>query len=175
MINMTGLMIEAMVSILLLLTILYCVRLNAQLKGLKANDAAMKETIAELVLATESAERAIAGLKVTVREAEETLGAQLRDAEGFSASVAGTLQAGEDLLHRLRKLAHAQKLFANAERAEEAGPAQPAPARTQAGAELHRARPLRTAAPARPDMQAMAAAAQAIAERARSRHDGVAA
>lgn len=171
--NMTGLMIEAMVSILLLLTILYCVRLNAQLKGLKANDAAMKETIAELVIATESAERSIAGLKITVREAEDTLGAQLRDAEGFSASIAGTLQAGEDLLHRLRKLAHAQRLFANAERGEDAGQTPPAP--IQAGAELRGTRPVRAAAPARPDMQAMAAAAQAIAERARSRNDGMAA
>jgi hypothetical protein len=167
--NITGLTIEALVSILLLLTILYCARLNRQLKGLKANDASMKQTIAELMTATESAERAIAGLKLTVREAENTLGEQLRDAENFSASIVDTMQAGEDLLHRLRKLAHAQRLFADADKPDEAP-------RTVAGGAG--ARPVRTARPAeteRPDMQAMAAAARAISERARSRNGGLAA
>lgn len=165
--NITGLMIETVVSVLLLLTILYCVRLNRQLKGLKANDSAMKQTIAELVLATESAERSIAGLKLTVRDAENTLGAQLRDAESFSATITGAMQSGEDLLHRLRKLAHAQKLLSGSERADEERPV-----RTAAPAAARPARPLHAE---RPDMAAMAAAAQAIAERARSRGNGLAA
>lgn len=171
--NITGLTIEALVSILLLLTILYCARLNSQLKGLKTNDAAMKQTIAELVIATESAERAIAGLRVTARETEATLGAQLRDAESFSASMAGTMQAGEDLLHRLRKLAHAQKLLANATagRGEDEPPVQS----VAQGSPTRAARPQRPLEPERTDMQAMAAAAQAIAERARSRNGGLAA
>lgn len=167
--NITGLTIEALVSVLLLLTILYCARLNTQLKGLKASDTAMKKTIAELVTATESAERAIAGLKLTVREAEDTLGAQLRDAENFSASIVDTMQAGEDLLHRLRKLAHAQRLFAGAERPDEA------PRPVAAGAGVRPVRAARAAGDERPDMQAMAAAARAISERARSRSGGLAA
>ena len=37
----------------------------------------LRATIAELVTATETAERAIAGLKTTMREAEQTLGDRL--------------------------------------------------------------------------------------------------
>ena len=48
MINVLPLTIESLVAILLLLTILYCVRLNEQLKRLKADGAAMQPTIAEL-------------------------------------------------------------------------------------------------------------------------------
>ena len=59
-----GLMIESLVAILLLLTILYCVRLNRQLQRLKADEQSLKATIAELITATEIAERAIAGLKI---------------------------------------------------------------------------------------------------------------
>ena len=44
----------------------------------------MQQTIAELITATEIAERAIAGLKATVREADETLGERLKAAERFS-------------------------------------------------------------------------------------------
>ena len=83
MINVLPLTIESLVAILLLLTILYCIRLNEQLKRLKADGTSMQQTIAELVTATETAERAIAGLKATVREADETLGERLRSAEKF--------------------------------------------------------------------------------------------
>ena len=84
MINVLPLTIESLVSILLLLTILYCIRLNEQLKRLKADGTSMQQTIAELLTATESAERAIAGLKATVREADETLGERLKAAERYS-------------------------------------------------------------------------------------------
>ena len=80
-----GLTIESLVAVLLLLTILYCARLNSRLKLLKADERTMKTTITELVLSTENAERAIAGLNATIREAEQTLSVQLRDAEIFNA------------------------------------------------------------------------------------------
>jgi len=47
-----GLMIESLVAILLLLTIGYCVILNGRLKRLKADEQALKGTIAELITAT---------------------------------------------------------------------------------------------------------------------------
>ena len=53
-------LVESMVSVLLLLTILYCVRLNKQLRLLKADEQTLRATIAELITATEIAERAIA-------------------------------------------------------------------------------------------------------------------
>ena len=57
-----GFMIESMVAVLLLLTILYCVRLSKQLRLLRADEQSLRATIAELVTATGIAERAIGGL-----------------------------------------------------------------------------------------------------------------
>jgi len=46
-----GFLVESMVSILLLLTILYCVRLNSQLRLLKADEQSLRATISELITA----------------------------------------------------------------------------------------------------------------------------
>ena len=144
--NILPLTIESLVAVLLLLTILYCVRLNGQLKRLKADETAMKATIAELVVATETAERAIVGLKNTTREIDHTLTDRLRSAEQFSAEIADRIAAGQDVLAKLTRIATAR------------GTA-PAP----------------EARPAEPDAKAILAAAQAFAERARSRMRDVAA
>jgi len=158
--NLLGLTIEGLVAVLLLLTILYCARLNSRLKLLKADERMMKTTITELMMSTENAERAIAGLNATIREAEQTLSTQLRDAEVFTRAITDNLKAGEDVLSRLRKVAHAGKVLALAE--PEAEPeSRPAP------------QPYRDDIPA--DTSAMVAAAQAFAERTRSRVRGLAA
>jgi hypothetical protein len=107
-INVLPLTIESLVSILLLLTILYCIRLNEQLKRLKADGSSMQQTIAELITATDSAERAIAGLKNTVREADETLGERLKTAERFSVEMRANATAGAEVLNRLSKIAGAR-------------------------------------------------------------------
>ena len=113
--------IEALVAILLLLTILYCVRLNAQLKRLKADEAAMKATIAELITATENAERAIAGLKATVREADDTLGEHLKEAERFCIEIKTSTEASADVLNRISQIAGARPWLLGV------APAQPKP------------------------------------------------
>jgi len=148
-----GLTIESLVAILLLLTILYCARLNKQIERLKADEKLMKASVVELVAATERAERAIAGLKVTAKETEDTLGGRLREAEAYCKAIATSVQAGEEVLGRLRKIAYANTLL---------------------GAE---ATPEPDMAPAPPanDAKAVAAAAQAFAERARARAHGRAA
>lgn len=150
-----GLTIKSMVAILLLLTILYCARLNKQIGQLKADERLMKTTVADLMVATEKAERAISGLKTTVKEADNTLGARLREAEGYCASLADNLRAGEDLLNRLRKIAYANNLLGGdvpAERPVQAAPSPPPPAQAPV-----------------PDAKSVAAAAQAFADRARAR------
>jgi chromosome segregation ATPase len=138
-----GFLVESMVSILLLLTILYCVRLNKQLRLLKADEQTLRATISELITATEIAERAIAGLKSTMREGEQSLGERLQRVESLSADIERQLSAGEDLLARLIRIAGA-------------------------------ARPADEPAVI-PDAKAVAAAAQAFAERARARLRGLAA
>jgi hypothetical protein len=107
-INILPLTIESLVSILLLLTILYCIRLNEQLKRLKADGTSMQQTIAELITATDSAERAIAGLKNTVREADETLGERLKAAEHYTVEMRSNTAAGAEVLNRLSKIAGAR-------------------------------------------------------------------
>jgi cell division septum initiation protein DivIVA len=149
-INILPLTIESLVAILLLLTILYCIRLNEQLKRLKADGSSMQQTIAELITATESAERAIAGLKATVREADETLGERLKAAERYSVEMRHSASAGAEVLDRLTKIAGARLTGTGAEE-DKAPPAPP------------------------PDAKSIVAAAQAFAERTRARVKGLAA
>ncbi len=138
-----GYLVEIMVSLLLLLTILYCVRLNRQLRLLKADEQTLRATIAELITATEIAERAIAGLKSTMRDGEQNLGERLERMERVSAELDEQLGAGEALLARLTRIAGAGRPAAE-------------PATV-------------------PDAKAVAAAAQAFAERTRARLGGLAA
>jgi hypothetical protein len=100
-----GYLVEIMVSLLLLLTILYCVRLNRQLRLLKADEQTLRATISELITATEIAERAIAGLKSTMREGEQNLGGRLERVERLTSELDEQLAAGEDLLARLTRIA----------------------------------------------------------------------
>ncbi len=147
-----ALIIESLVAVLLALTIWYCMLLNKRLTRLKADEQALKATISELITATEIAERAIAGLKLTVRDCDQNLGERLRTAERFCADMERQLMAGEEVLHRLVRIV-------SASRGEpEAAPEPDVPA-----------------VPAPPDPHAMVAAAQAFAERARSRLGGRAA
>jgi len=143
-----GFMIESMVSILLLLTILYCVRLSKQLRMLKADEQALRATISELITATEVAERAIAGLKNTMREGEDTLGGRLARGEQLSAEIGRQVAAGEQLMTRLIRIVGANRTDSEYDAEAETG-AQGA--------------------------KAVAAAAQAFAERARARINGMAA
>ena len=137
-----GYLVEIMVSLLLLLTILYCVRLSRQLRLLKADEQTLRATISELITATEIAERAIGGLKSTMKEAEQNLGGRLERMDHLTAELDEQLSAGEQLLERLKRIAGA--------------------GRTESE-------------PPVPDAKAVAAAAQAFAERTRARLAGLAA
>src|SRR6202047_713915 len=140
-----GVAIESLVAVLLLLTIGYCMLLNKRLKRLKADEHSLKATIGELITATEIAERAIGGLKHTVRDVNENLNTQLTSAAQMSLQLKKQLAEGDNVLRRLSKIAIA---------------ARPAP----------EAEP---AAPRVSSAKAVAAAAQAFSERRRS--DGLAA
>jgi hypothetical protein len=107
--NGFGLVIESLVAILLVLTIVYSVLLNKRLKRLRSDEMALKATISELITATEIAERAIAGLKLTVRDCDQGLGEQLRSAERFSIEIARQVQAGEEILARLSQIVAASR------------------------------------------------------------------
>ena len=142
-----GMMIEGLVSLLLLLTIGYCITLNRRLLRLRADEQTLKATISELITATEIAERAIAGLKLTVSECDGTLGQRLSNAELLSADLTRQITTGEQVLAKLTQIAGAARK-------------EPAPAAPAAIA---------------PDAKATMAAAQAFAARARLRTQGAAA
>ena len=104
-----GLTIESLVAVLLLVTIGYCMLLNARLKRLKADEHSLKAVIAELVTATEIAERAIGGLKHTVRDVNEHLGTQLASAAQMSDQLKRQLAEGDHVVRRLSKIALAAR------------------------------------------------------------------
>ena len=142
-----GIIIESLVAVLLILTIGYCMVLNSRLKRLKADEHSLKATIGELITATEIAERAIGGLKHTVRDVNEHLGSQINAATQMSMHLKSQLAEGDGIIRRLSKIAAAARPVSHEE----------APA----------------AAPKMSSAKAVAAAAQAFTERRRT--DGLAA
>jgi hypothetical protein len=144
-----GIVIESLVAILLLLTIGYCMLLNSRLKRLKADEHSLKATIGELITATEIAERAIGGLKHTVRDVNENLGNQLTSAAQMSQQLKNQLAEGDNVIRRLSRIVIAARPAMDPE---------PQPER---------------AAPKVSTAKAIAAAAEAFSERRRS--DGLAA
>jgi Domain of unknown function (DUF6468) len=166
-----GFLIESLVAILLLLTIAYCVILNNRLKRLKADEQSLKATIAELITATEIAERAVAGLRTTAQECDSTLGERLRNAEGCCSELSEQIKAGDVLMKRL------SRIVAAARPGEGAPEPTPTPANKVSATKVPATKASDTVAPAAvaPDPKALAAAAQAFAERARARLEALAA
>jgi chromosome segregation ATPase len=104
-----GIAIESLVALLLMLTIAYCMLLNARLKRLKADENSLKATIAELITATEIAERAIGGLKHTVRDVNENLGSRLDSASQLSQQLKKQLVEGDNVVRRLAMITSAAR------------------------------------------------------------------
>ena len=104
-----GMAIETLVAILLMLTIGYCIMLNKRLKRLKADEHSLKAAIGELITATEIAERAIGGLKLTVRDVNENLGSQLAAATQMSEQLYKQLGEADNVVRRLSKIAIAAR------------------------------------------------------------------
>jgi len=147
--NGIGMITDGLVAFLLVVTIGYCILLNRRLKLLKADEQSLRATISELVTATEIAERAIGGLKLTVHECDMGLGERLRKAERVTIEIGRAIVAGKDLLGRLSQIA-----ISGGETNE---PVMPVP-------EARRS-----------DAKAVAAAAEAFAERLRTKVHGLAA
>lgn len=102
-----GMMIELLVAFLLVLTIGYCVTLNRRLKRLRNDEEALRATIAELITATEIAERAILGLKATAGDCDKNLAHRLMEAERLSSELQYYATQGENVVGRLVKISDA--------------------------------------------------------------------
>ena len=156
-----GFMIESLVAILLVLTIGYCMLLNKRLQRLKADEHSLKAVIGELVTATEIAERAIGGLKHTVRDVNEHLGVQLSAAHDMSDLLKKQLGEADHVVRRLSKIASAARAPVDEPVAAPQAPA--APVTTQAAAAPAQVAPAKISS-----AKAVAAAAQAFSERRRA-------
>src|SRR5215813_15375069 len=121
-----GIVIESLVAVLLMVTIGYCMLLNKRLQRLKADEHSLKATIAELITATEIAERAIGGLKHTVRDVNENLGGQLTAATQMSEHLKRQLAEGDHVVRRLTKIAIAARPSQAEAPAKEPAPREPA-------------------------------------------------
>ena len=162
-----GLTIETLVAVLLVVTIGYCMLLNSRLKRLRADEHSLKAVIAELVTATEIAERAIGGLKHTVRDVNEHLGSQLGAAQEMSDHLRKQLAEADHVVRRLSKIAIAARSPVD----------EPVAAPPVAAAPVAPPAPVAPTAPVAPaqvspakisNAKAVAAAAQAFSERRRS-------
>ena len=150
------LLADSLVAVLLVATIVSSIGLSRKITRLKADEVAMRATIAELMHATETAERAIAGLRTTLGDCDRTLADRLRTAERYAADLASQVEAGETVMERIAQIVDASQ---------------------QVAALGHAAQPQKNAAtsPQRERLNAAAAAAQALAERAAKRLEGHAA
>ena len=141
-----GMIIEILVAILLMLTIGYCYTLNRRLERLRADEQTLKGTIAELITATEIAERAVNELKHAAQENDATLGERIRAAERCCVELDRQVSAGDVVLTRLSRVVVAARSLQDVPSAATA-----------------------------PDPKAVAAAARSFADRLRDRVSPVAA
>ena len=118
-----GLVIETLVAVLLGLTIGYCFVLNKRLIRLRADESSMRGTIAELITATEFAERAIKNLREITQQTNATLGEGLRASIDVTRDLDDQIARGEEVLDRIVQIAEvaqaaklqAQQVSANIE------------------------------------------------------------
>src|SRR5215207_11417516 len=141
---------DLLLAILLVSAIVSSVALSRRITRLKADESAMRKTVGDLVQASETAERAIAGLRTTLGECDRTLADRLRTAERYAADLAEQVAAGNQVMARIAQIVESSRPAA-------AGRADPEPQpQVQQGAHGER-------------LSAAAAAAQALAERAAKR------
>ncbi|TGD98958.1 DUF6468 domain-containing protein [Methylobacterium nonmethylotrophicum] len=108
---------DLLVAILLAACIATSVSLGRRITRLKGDEAAMRQTIGDLMGATESAERAIAGLRSTLAECDRTLAERLRLAERTNADLAAQLKAGDEVLSRIGRIVSQARATAPADMA----------------------------------------------------------
>ncbi len=107
--NLLPFFIELIVAGLLAVTVGYCILLDRRLVKLRANETAMRQTVVDLGLATERAERAIDALRNTLADCDRTLNDRLRSAEKKSSDLEGQIRTGDEVLDRIGKVVSAAR------------------------------------------------------------------
>jgi Domain of unknown function (DUF6468) len=154
---MIGLVTELLLCVLLATTIGYCILLDRRLRMMRADEQSMRKTILDLMTATESAERAVAGLRGVVRDCDETISGHLEKAERQSKDLMTHIQSGDDVIARISRIVETARGGV-----PRGAPAQPAPTAAHAASQ---AEPQPVAVKAQSRLAATLAAAQSLAQR----------
>ena len=103
---MTGVaqLVELLVAILLAATIAYSILLDRRLRQLRADEQTMRRTVVDLACATDNAERAITGLKTTLAACDGTIAERLESAGNVATGLTGSVKAGEEVIDRIRSI-----------------------------------------------------------------------
>ncbi|MCJ2057506.1 DUF6468 domain-containing protein [Methylobacterium sp. J-048] len=152
---------DILVAVLLAATIVTCLRLSRRISQLKGDEAALRQTIGDLMVATGTAERAIAGLRSAIDDGDRTLTTRIEVATARSAELAAQVEAGETVVLRIGAIV--AQMRAVPARAEPSPAPRPAPE-----SEIPAVRP-EPASPNGERLGAAAAAALAMSERALAR------
>jgi low affinity Fe/Cu permease len=155
--------VDLLVAVLLVATIISSVGLSKRMSRMRADESAMRTTIADLIVATDTAERAIAGLKSLLGESDRTLSERLRTAERYSEDLATRVHAGETVMSRIAQIVDTSRRAAE----PEAAPRPPKPSNDVEGDV--KVEKFKAEAANEGMLTAAAAAAQAVADRAARR------
>jgi hypothetical protein len=155
---------DILVAILLAATIVTSVRLSRRIGQLKGDEAALRQTIGDLMVATGTAERAIAGLRTAIDESDRILNTRLEAAAARSAELKLQVDAGETVVMRIGAIV--AQMRAVPARLEPAPAPAPQPVPEPEIPAVHRPEP---ASPNGERLGAAAAAALAMSERALAR------
>jgi hypothetical protein len=104
---------EILVAVLLVATVVTSIRLSRRITRMQGDETAMRATVVELMKATETAERAIAGLRTTLGDCEKTLGDRLRVAERYASDLAEQVEAGENVMNRMMSMVDSSRQAMN--------------------------------------------------------------
>jgi hypothetical protein len=121
-----GMVVEGSVTILLAVTIVYCIILNARLKRLHQDREQFTKVIGDLVQATALAKSAVMELKTAALDADTQLSEKLLETERFERQLGEHVANGRQLIEKISRITAAAKAHALAETQAAAEQAKPA-------------------------------------------------
>ena len=150
---------DILVAVLLAATIVTSLRLSRRIGQLKGDEATLRQTIGDLMVATGTAERAIAGLRTAIDESDRVLGTRLQAAAARAVELSEQVEAGEQVVTRIGAIVAQMR----------AVPARAEPAPAPVAPEVPAARRPEASSPNGERLGVAAAAALAMSERALAR------
>lgn len=96
-----GLILESLVAVLLVVTIVYCVKLELRLRALRSGQDGLKEIIGALNTATVRAQTSVAELRAAAESVRADLGDRVSQARSICDELSLMIETGNNLADRL--------------------------------------------------------------------------